>query len=263
MSGAVGDSSIGLDGLPSPDAAVGARRTMWTRARLVDYGSGHVSVRYYVVHESNREQWSRDAARDRERSTARAVRNCRDRIMVLGATAIVTLTYRQNLEDLNVSREHLRMFVAKVRRAKPGWKFVGVAERQKRGAIHWHLAVKGWQDISLLRSSWSEVIGRGGFDGNIDVRAVRSVASAAYIAKYLGKGLDEDERPRYGHHYMVSRGLQVEVVDVDNDRALCAGEASEWSAGLLVERGLRAYGKWHARPYPAEAGGWRSWEGSW
>jgi len=263
MSGAVGGISIGLDGLPSPDAAVGARRTMWSRARVVDYGSGHVTVRYHVVHESNRESWSRDAERDRERSTARAVRNCRDRILVLGCDRILTLTYRQNLEDLNVSREHLRMFVAKVRRAKPGWKFVGVAERQKRGAVHWHLALCGFVDVVMLRAFWSEVIGRGGYDGNIDIKAVRTPASACYIAKYLGKGFDERERPRYGHHYIVSRGLHVEVMEVDHDRALTANEALAWCAGLLEQRGLRAFGEWRARPYPAEGGGWRSWEGSW
>lgn len=236
---------------------------MWTRARLVDYGTGHVTARYHVRRDWSPDSWSRDEARDRERSTVRALRMCRERIMVLGADAIVTLTYRENLEDLSVSREHMRLFVAHVRRHIPGWKFVGVAERQKRGCVHWHLAVRGWQDVRLLRMLWHVVISRGGYDGNIHVKAVRTPASACYIAKYLAKGWGEDDRPRYGHHYMVSRGLHAEVVDYDHDFALSADQALAWCAELLTARGYTPRARWVSHPYAGNGGGWRSWEGAW
>ena len=41
-----------------------------------------------------------------------------------------------------------------------------VEERQNRGAIHFHVAVVGFQDVKLIRRIWLPIVG----EGNIDVQ---------------------------------------------------------------------------------------------
>ena len=47
--------------------------------------------------------------------------------------------------------------------------FVAVLECQQRGAIHPHLAVRGFQDVRLLRRCWYKIVGNG--QGQVNVRA--------------------------------------------------------------------------------------------
>jgi hypothetical protein len=69
------------------------------------------------------------------------------------------------------AEEDLRQFLKLVRERYPEYPYVAVWERQKRGAIHWHLGVPGFQDVRFLRSCWLQVVGEG--YGNIDVRGPR------------------------------------------------------------------------------------------
>jgi hypothetical protein len=120
---------------------------------------------------------------------------------------MLTMTYRANVTDREVIRRHLDMAIKRIRRVIPGFQYVAVLERQKRGAWHAHLAVERVQShylhqgvlvrsYDLLRAIWRAVVGELG--GNIDVArskvARRSSARvAAYLSKYIGKGLDAVE----------------------------------------------------------------------
>jgi hypothetical protein len=46
--------------------------------------------------------------------------------------------------------------------------YVAVLERQQRGALHPHLAVKGFQDVRLLRRCWYKIVGNG--QGQVNVK---------------------------------------------------------------------------------------------
>jgi hypothetical protein len=88
--------------------------------------------------------------------------------------------------------------------------YIAVAERQARGAWHWHLAVRGRQDVGMLRASWRRVVG----DGNIDVAAAPAARQAAplalvrYLGKYLAKGFAED-RELNARRFRASLRIQV------------------------------------------------------
>lgn len=101
---------------------------------------------------------------------------------------MLTLTYRENVTELKVSEKHLHEFIRLVRKKVGSYSYVAVWERQKRGAIHWHLAVVGYQDVEMLRRCWLSSI--GDYQGNIDVTAARDcspVKLASYLTKYIIK----------------------------------------------------------------------------
>jgi hypothetical protein len=99
---------------------------------------------------------------------------------------------------------------------KRDWQYVAVAEEQKRGAWHWHLAVCGRQDVALLRASWRHVVG----EGNIDVSAPGAkgrndaLALVRYLGKYLAKGFDEC-RQLNARRFRSSLGIAVSMQSLE------------------------------------------------
>jgi len=69
---------------------------------------------------------------------------------LIGADHLVTLTYRDNVEDRErvlTDLERMRRMLSSIGYPMP---YVAVLECQKRGSIHPHLAVRGFQDIRFL-----------------------------------------------------------------------------------------------------------------
>lgn len=210
-----------------PESGRRVRPVEW-KARVRDLGGGQITVDVAVLSIGYTPQ-DRDPLRERERTRARAQRTVRERCIALKADHLLTLTYWRNEENLKASVGHLRSFVRQVRKAIPGWKFVAAAERQKRGAVHWHIAVHGWQQLQLLKTIWGRIIGEDCLHNRqVDCKRYesnrwgRSMANhrayqkspsvgdvGHYVAKYIGKGFEED-RPFYGHHYLTSRGIHIE-----------------------------------------------------
>jgi len=85
-----------------------------------------------------------------------------------------------------------------------------VPERRRRGAYHFHLAVKGFQDVSLLRSLRKCIVG----EGNIDVQYRKTGKGfqwkktnlARYPAKYVGKEMESELNER---RYRCSLGIEI------------------------------------------------------
>lgn len=144
------------------------------------------------------------------RSTSRAVANIRRDLLTIAADRMITLTYVSNQQDRTQALIHLRQFTRIMRRVYPHWQSVAVLEFQKRGAIHFHVAVSGFYDISLIRAEWQQVIGekaivnmafepkgRGNFCGKL----------ASYMGKYLAKDIDESRKPG-DHRYFRTEGIE-------------------------------------------------------
>jgi len=138
------------------------------------------------------------------RAARRAKTNVRRSVKSQGLDTLLTLTYRDNQADLAACKYHFSLFLSRVRRMIPGFRYVAAFERQARGAWHVHIAtarlpavlqrsgvkVKSW---NVLRAAWRAVIGGSG--GNVDIarRSSRRRSAgklAAYLSKYLVKGWD-------------------------------------------------------------------------
>jgi len=228
-------------------AALSSRLDKWTnyvepqegkpRAayRLVfrSYGQGDAEATITIAKPSNRKKGSHLTPRDDDpsverlaentkRAVARAKTTIRRMIMAAHLDHLLTLTYRENVQDTRRGWSDLGKFIRLVRAHIPNWPYVSVMELQERGAIHFHSAVSGRQDVGLLRRLWHSVIG-GAANGNIDVQYFRG--SKARLAKYLAKYISKDlaaEKVRGVHRYKRSRGVVVpeEVLLLPHDAAI-------------------------------------------
>ena len=135
---------------------------------------------------------------------SRARKTVRVKCSSIGADHLLTLTYRENMQDLTRGWNNLKYCLKLMRQG--GWEghYVVVAEKQKRGAWHFHLALSGRQDVKAWRATWRHVVGEydGMPGGNIDVQGPKemnrrgitnSAQLASYLSKYISKGLDLGE----------------------------------------------------------------------
>ncbi|WP_199066645.1 rolling circle replication-associated protein [Pandoraea apista] len=139
----------------------------------------------------------------------RAKQQVRLRCKAIAADRMITLTYRENMQD----RERLKRDFDALRRRLgkfQDFQYVAVSERQKRGAWHIHVAVKGRQNYRVLRSIWQSIVGTD--NGNVDVRnPFRQKGLRHKLAAYLGKYLTKDfaEHKMNEKRYWTSRGIVI------------------------------------------------------
>ncbi|MCK9380822.1 MAG: hypothetical protein M0P95_07115 [Sulfuritalea sp.] len=192
------------------------------RVSLTDYGNGLAEIGWSFVPVLRPIAVGKGESDFRDLNEQRAVRRARSRlrklILTTKADHLLTLTYRSNQEDFTQASSDLTKFIRRVRQHHPKWLFIAVAERQKRGAWHWHLAVPGRQDVNLLRACWHKVVG----EGNIDVSAPRGnemqrqLRLVAYLGKYLAKGFDDSETRRLNaRRFRSSLGIAVPFETID------------------------------------------------
>lgn len=156
------------------------------------------------------------AAKHKEKTTCRARTKVRRLIKAKNLDLMLTLTYRENVTDRETMLRDFDVFIKRVRRVVPGFEYLAVFERQKRGAWHAHIAVhriapfyviKGQmiKSYDLLRRLWRASHTHGGnVDASTRVNRRRSIAYlASYLSKYIGKDLGDDV-PKYGNTYSAS-----------------------------------------------------------
>ncbi len=234
------------------------------RISLRNYGYGMAEVGWSFISASPpKVKAVRGKSQERAENETRAVRRARSRlrhlILTTRADHLLTLTYRENVTDFERAAADLSRFVRQVKARLPGWVYIAVAEEQKRGAWHWHLAVVGRQDVDLLRSLWRQVVG----EGNIDVRPPkgrgnhRLLALVKYLGKYLAKTFAEGTRNINGRRFRSSLGIDVPLAYLtvpDEARGNAAGYAL---SQLMIVAGSVGF-VWIADDKPA---GWAcSWK---
>jgi hypothetical protein len=168
----------------------------------------------------DRLQTPKDSTRDKmevadlQRSERRARRLVRHRLMGIQADRLLTLTYRENKEDLQGCWKDFHRFRRMMFKTFPNFAYVVVPERQKRGAWHFHLGVKGFYNVGIVRAFWRKAISgdRKADVGNIDITSPRKggawqrVKLARYLAKYLTK--DMDVQTMHSRRFASSHNIQ-------------------------------------------------------
>jgi hypothetical protein len=230
------------------------------RYRIVqrNYGEGLVEIGWSFIPALMPSKAGRGSSEQRAANEDRAVRRARSRlrqlILSINADHLLTLTYRENVTDFERGCDDLSKFVRLVKGKMPRWAYVAVAERQQRGAWHWHLGVCGRQDVDLLRACWRHVVD----EGNIDVKPPkgtikhRRLALVKYLGKYLAKGFKEGDRELNARRFRASRGIEVpaEFLQLPKD---FYGRVRVFVEGQLIASAGQVGYVWEAEDKPA---GW-------
>jgi hypothetical protein len=151
-----------------------------------------------------------------ERACRRAKQKVRWLVKSIGADHLLTLTYRENMQDVKRLAADWKEFVRRVRKRHSTWLYVMVREYQDRGALHIHCACVGRQDVRWLRACWYAVVGEG--QGQINVRGpVRRFGGvcerwnpsklSGYMCKYMSKDFAAAEAEK--KRYWASRGVEI------------------------------------------------------
>lgn len=123
----------------------------------------------------------------------------------------VTLTFRNNVFDLQLANKHFRSFIKRLNYAvfktkDSVAKYTAVVEFQKRGAVHYHVV---FYNLPYIAKEDLERIWGHGF---VDIHVIDNVDNVgAYVSKYLTKS-NFDERLRGHKCYFNSRGLKKPIV---------------------------------------------------
>ena len=138
-----------------------------------------------------------------KRSIARSRANMRRDMLSAGMAIMWTLTYASNMEDREQAIEHRKEWERRVRKVYPHYVGISVLEKQARGAWHWHIAVRDWFDVRIMRDLWQQTIGEKarvhvGFkpDGNGNAYTKLST----YMSKYMGKAMEGGLEEKHRYH---------------------------------------------------------------
>lgn len=152
-----------------------------------------------------------------EDSAKRAKQAVRLRCKTIAADRMITLTYRENMQDEERLKRDWDSFRRRMGRHKQ-FDYVATVEEQERGAYHIHVAVRGRQSYQLVRSIWQRIVGTddaGRQMGQINVRDPHKFGFgkngqhklASYISKYITK--DQDSHELNKKRYWSSKGIPV------------------------------------------------------
>ncbi|WP_454763087.1 rolling circle replication-associated protein [Cupriavidus campinensis] len=202
-----------------------------TIVRAARFADGQIEVSGYQVNCAKTPDFERlrtlrraerGEAEDRETSIETSCRRSRKmvrlKLKAIRADHMITLNYRENMQDMERAARDLKKFVRRMSmltsNAIRGFKYVLVIEYQERGAIHFHIGVHGWQSVDIVRAIWYEIVGRA--QGQIDVRGPKSRGDkrvkgvhqlAQYLCKYITKDAEGSELNK--KRYWCSKGIDV------------------------------------------------------
>lgn len=197
------------------------------RVSLIDYGQGVGEIGWSFITSSPSAKAERGKSEHRDKNEDRSMRRSRSKmrqlILTTKADHLLTLTYRDNVTDFAQSAKDFSGFIRKVKFMNRDFIYIAVAEQQKRGAWHWHVAVRGRQDVDRLRLAWRSEVG----EGNIDVspprhnQKGRQFALIQYLSKYLGKGFSNGQHKLNARRFRASQGIKIPYLSIEmpnNDR---------------------------------------------
>jgi len=106
--------------------------------------------------------------------------------------SMITLTYGKDFPTDHESKKHLDTFLKRLRRLHKDCKYLWVAEKQKRGAIHYHILTPYYTKKEWLNSAWDEIVQnwqseKGYTHQQVRPNVIKVFQAGSYLAKYLQK----------------------------------------------------------------------------
>lgn len=223
-------AAVGLSVSAYLHARLRGRSARWAERWQIEAraGGGLLRVRAVAAPVGRRGGGKRGQVVEFSRAARRRqiVRFAEFRREVVERALFVTLTYHENFQDARAAKKHLRAFLARLLRRFPAAGWLWRIEVQRRGAIHFHLAVLGLDFLphEWVARAWAEVVAgcscrcdaagvwrarAGGccvdmlhLAAGTQVERVRSYQHANYyLSKYLGKASEGPEPENLGRRW--------------------------------------------------------------
>jgi hypothetical protein len=191
---------------------------------------------------------------DLRRSTYRAKKNLRHKILMMRADRMLTLTVRNGFKTQADAMKAWDSFRRRCMKSWPKFSAVMVTELHTGagpnfGTFHIHVALNAFYSVNMLRHFWHKSLGAPGLmrgveaPGNVDIRTgpkggvFRREALARYLSKYLSKGMEHQQinSKRYS-----SCGAIPDPVVVKYYLPICDDIEHRLAQLLLQESGARA-----------------------
>jgi hypothetical protein len=156
------------------------------------------------------------------KSISRARSNLRRKVLSMSADRMLTTTFRDNVTDMDEAWSVFKYFT-KLMRQRYGKRFayVAVPEFQKRGAVHFHIALNDYYHVNTVRRLWRRAAGHRG--GNIDITSPKKFGKNSWnpkrIAQYISKYISKSESVSFNRRRFSSGG---DIVVPDPQRAWLA-----------------------------------------
>lgn len=117
--------------------------------------------------------------------------------------SFITLTYPLVWADDKLSKIHLDHFLKRIKRKIPNYIYVWVAERQRRGAIHYHILSPDFVDKEIINKAWSEIVSKWYKKEGLEFTGVypnviKVYNASAYMTKYMTKEEESIKGNMYG-----------------------------------------------------------------
>ena len=121
----------------------------------------------------------------------------------------LTLTFAQNITDLDVAHYEFKKFLYRLKTHKKDMKYIAVVEFQKRGAVHYHILC----NLHFMKTKHIEKLWKNGF---VKINRIDKCDNVgAYVCKYLQKDI-MDTRLNGRKAFFTSRGIDRPIEVVDN-----------------------------------------------
>lgn len=93
----------------------------------------------------------------------------------------ITLTFKENIIDNKIANQEFKLFIKRLRYIYKEFSYIAVVERQKRGAIHYHIIFFNlpFVDVKELYNLWG--------NGFIDVQSLSKIGNVGF---YMTKVID-------------------------------------------------------------------------
>ena len=151
------------------------------------------------------------------KSKSRAINNFRDLVLSNNCHRMMTINFWDNITDYKIADKIFNKFMTELKRLYPeheDLKYVGVRERQKRGALHYHLLINKYLPQREMQVLWNKIIRLNGYaGGHVDIRRKRGFQAINYCVKYITKIIDEydfidEETEQRAKMYICSQGMK-------------------------------------------------------
>jgi len=122
----------------------------------------------------------------------------------------LTLTFKENLTDLEKTNPLFNIFIQKMKSRFPEFQYLAIVEFQKRGAVHYHLLCNlRYVESKLIEKKWKH--------GFIKIKRISNIKNVgSYVCKYLQKEMF-DKRMFGKKKYFRSQNLEKPVEFIGNN----------------------------------------------